>query len=904
MGKRGRGLGRAALLTALVVALVSGPAAAEREYDFAQALWKRGYRDLAIEQYQKVLALEGASPEEKARAHFDLASIYQEEADLASAAAQRQSLLDKAEAELAEALKAAGKDVVLVFASRQQQALLLQNNAQYLAGLLSRPDFKGDRDQTKQKALAAFDQSVTAFRTLADDAKALISDIEKQPPPGHRDVVGGLQNERVNAALRALWSDYYAALLFDSSADLQYRQRLEKARDGFAQFAKEWDGFLVSLYGHLGEGACWLKLADQQKAQEKFTLVLAVPPTSGDRELRAQALIYRAASFNATDQSTRALEDLNTALRAFPQPERVEIGQQALIEKAKALEKLAHKSRSERPNAPEWKGLVRQALACARSVAARPGPYTGEAVLLIPRLLASVGLTEAAASPDEALGIAQLAFNQKDYEGALSGYRRALELAQDPNAPAVVRAWFGIGRCHYYRQQYREAAIVFEHVGRSFVESAEGPRAAYLAVQCWTLAYRESKHQAERRAGLRSLAGALARYGDDPRIAELRLLHGQLLVQENRYEEALREFRAVPEGAAGHARAQYEAGMCAWNWFVNLLRRDRLGEDKGKAQYQAAVTHLEAYLSLVKDANDEEEQQRRGTARVVLATIHNDIIGDPKAALAFLEFEFPEDLKAQVLPLRLKALIQERRVEEALDLLKRARDAVKADPKRLEEVLRSLGQALDEHAEALRKKGDRAAYLAAATRTADFLLGVLRDNPEQDAATYQFVASRLIAIGRFQDATEVLKQLIARFGKDPKEKSVVLGARLSLVECLMGARSWDQAVAQLQALQRDYPDSARLKSLLATCYIERGQPDQGIPILADLFLKIHLPGTRPWYEAGLALARAYEKTGQTKRALGVTTHVKVLHERFWEGRDQDNVDLAEQYKELHRRCGG
>jgi len=592
----------------------------------------------------------------------------------------------------------------------------------------------------------------------------------------------------------------------------------------------------------------------------------------------------------------------------------VELGRQALVEKAKALTRLAEQMRAARPDAREWQGLVRQALQAARGVAERPGPYAGEAIRLITRLLGTVDVTQAAVSPAEAIAVAQSAMRGKRYEEAVAAYRQAIRLSPRPDAPTAVRAWFGIGRCHYYLKQYREAAIVFEHVGQSFPASADGPRAAYLAVQCWMTAQGQSRHEAERRAGMRSLAAALERYGTDPRIGELRVLRGQLLQREGRYEAALRTFQAVPAGAAGYARAQYEAGLCAYDWFINLFRRDLLGEDGGKAQYGAAVAHLKAYLALVKDARrsaprsrprgGEEERERIGTARLVLATIHNDLLGDAKSALGFLDFAFPAYLSVKVLPLRLKALIQQQRVEEALAVLKEVRATAKADPKRLQEALQQLGAALDQQAEALRKKGDRDAYLAAARRTAEFLLGVLKENPDQDAEMYLFVASRLIRIERFRDASDVLRQLIARFAADPTNKAVVLSARLSLVECSMGTDAWREAIEQLHALQKTYPDSARLKALLATCYVESGQRDKGIPVLQDLFRNVYRGGTRPWYEVGLALARAHEKAGRKDRALAVTSHVRLLYAPFWNGRDTENLDLAEQYKELHKRCGG
>ena len=187
--------GLAAVLTLTIGLALPGPAVAEREYDFAKALWQAGYRDLAIQQYRRLLAQEGASTEEKARAHFDLAAVYQEEADQIVGAAGRQSLLRQAEAELALALKEAGTDVVLVFAARQQQALLLQNNARHLAALLDRSGFAGDRAATTAEAVRAFDQSVAAFQALAKDAEGLITRIEKEAKQGYRQVAVRLQNE-------------------------------------------------------------------------------------------------------------------------------------------------------------------------------------------------------------------------------------------------------------------------------------------------------------------------------------------------------------------------------------------------------------------------------------------------------------------------------------------------------------------------------------------------------------------------------------------------------------------------------------------------------------------------------------------------------------------------------------
>ena len=895
----------AAVLVMAASAAVMLPltARAEREYDFAKALWQRGFQDLAVAQYRKVLKLRSATAEVKSQAHFDLASILQEMADQA-AAGDRQALLGQAQAELAGALKGAGTNVVLVFAARQQQALLLQNNGLYLANLLTRGDFVGSRPETKTEALKAYDDSVAAFEALSKDAQALVARVEKERKPGYEKVSQGLRNEQVNALLRALWSRYYAALVFGKD-EAGRKERLDQAAQGFAAFGKDWDGFLISLYGHLGEGLCALEAGDHKKAQAKFALVLTQRELKPARDVCVQALIYRATSFNATDQASAATEDLNAALSFFTVPERVELGRQALLEKAKALEQVAGQLRAAKPDSTEWKSLLRQALTAARAVSKSAGPYTDQAIAQVTRLLEALGMNEAASTPGEALAVAEAALQQKKYDVARDAYRQAIDLSKDPHAPAVARGWFGLARCFYSVKAYAEAAIIFEYVGESFSGTAEGPRAAYLAVQCWNLAYSESKSAADLHASARSLDGALKRYGGNAQVAELRALAGRLLVAEGRYEEALKAFDAVKAGTPGYALAQYESGMCAWEWFMNLLRRGRLGEDKGQTQCDAAVAHLKTFLGLAKDVTAPEDRLRAGNARMVLATIYGDLLGDAKAAFAFIEgFDFPEELKGRVLPLRLKGLIQAQRVDEALALLKEARDTSKAQPERFQEVLQLIAQVLDEQAQALREKGNPAEYQAAAKRTADFLLGVIRDNPEQDLEMYQFVASRLKNFGRSKEASDVLNQLIARAGTDAKQESVVLWARQTLVECLMDEKSWSAAIENLKALQVKYPASARLRALLGACYLESGRPNDGIPLLEELFKKTYKPGTRPWFEVGLTLGRSYEKAGRPADVLKVTSYVQVLYPEFWKGRDADHADLSDKYQELHKRCGG
>jgi tetratricopeptide (TPR) repeat protein len=894
------------LLAAAALLLPTRQSRAERDYDFAKALWLRGFTDLAVDQYRKVLTLPSTSAEEKARAHLDLAGIYQEQADQTTAAAEYQALVARARTELDAVLRSANQNVVLLYSARRQQAELLQNHARYLAGLLSRSDFAGDRSRARTDALKAFDESVTGFQALAKDAKDLIVQTEKERKTGFEQVVAGLSNERVNAALRGLWSEYYAAMLFDKQA-VERKSRLEKAAQGFGQFAKEWDGLLVALYGHLGEGACYLELGEPVRAQAKFGIILQpeVRRLEVAREACVQALIYRAAGHNLTDQPGLAIDDLNEALLRFPSPERSEIGRQALLERAKALEQVGARLRAEDAPADQWQISLRQALAAARLVSDRPGPYADQGTGIVTRVLMALGTPDEAATMGEALGVADESLKAQHPAQALSAYRRAIDLARDPSGPAVARAWFGVGRCYYYLKAFLEAAVVFDYVRERFPASGEGPRAAYLGVQAWAQAYDESKQPAELRASLASLDAALARYGQAPEMAELQVLSARLLAQDGRYEQALAAYAAVPEHAPGYARTRYEAGMCAWQWFLNLLRRDRLGEDRGKAQYDAAVTCLKAYLQLVSGNQPPEELERLGQARIILATIHTDLLGDGPACLNYLAgFNFPEAMSVQVLPLRLKGLIQAQRVEEAVALLAQTREAARSDPERFRTAFQMIAQALDEQAEAVRRKGAPVEYRAAAARTADFLQDVLRTDPNQGLEMYQFVAARLIRLDRFQEAQAVLTTLIERAGTDPKNETIVAGARQGLVECLMGARAWGQAITLLKSLQAQYPESARLKTLLGACYIENGQSDVGVPILDELFKKVYKAGTRPWYEVGLTLGRAYRKAGQDANALKITSYVQVLYPDFWNGRDPENVDLTEAFRELHIQCGG
>lgn len=427
---------------------------------------------------------------------------------------------------------------------------------------------------------------------------------------------------------------------------------LQKALAEFSEIAVKYSRRNVGQFARVSEGRCQRKLGDMPAAIKILSSVIedakdnsGVAKEPALRELGLSALLeamecwldngqkaYPAAIASATPW----INDIQPAEEK--DPDWAELRYFSAV----AHKKFANDAKAKNPKDENAKKAIAEARKLATQVIKSDTPHQGAAR----KLLAEMGVEVAAITPsalatiktfEQAREAAQEAFSaaiemperiniieerlkvemdegeiaslkqqleeakgglKNGFQGALDGYRRALQLAT-PSTPIedINDVRWQLGRCYYLTSRFEEASIVGEFVARRFPTDRQAKNCANLALNAVKKVYldalKEKRDVTVETARMMALAELLTKNwpADEEAAQALRLLI-QLRIAAKDYDGVIGSLTQIPESSPFRAEAESKAGQAFWAQYVNRQKELREAANGGTVAPDAAAEQL------------------------------------------------------------------------------------------------------------------------------------------------------------------------------------------------------------------------------------------------------------------------------------------------------------------------
>ena len=385
-------------------------------------------------------------------------------------------------------------------------------------------------DRARQEAA----QAVESFQTVVERGGARA---------GRQTAMA--KGKMLDALLIDAWCSYDLSKAYAGMDDA--RPMLNEALQKFEGFAEQHPGNDRTLQAYRGAGLCHFRLGQYDRALRAYRRVIRTRPVSETDEVRQLAYFNQAQCYNECGRYEHAIKSVSVMLGAewpelmggedeeggeprAPSP----IALAAKLEQAKGLVGLAKRSRAraaqlrqqgaaagaqkeERDAARRFKAAV----ADAKSIAARPGPWGNEASARLAewqRLMHG----DAPGAADQAFADAERAFKAGRLEAAIPLYKQATDAAVLPgDRDLALQAWLKLGACYMKLGKMVEAARAFGHAPRTFGPSAVKPDAAYISAVLYGQVYQNERTAAAAREYLDALRFFAQSYPNHAEAAKL-----------------------------------------------------------------------------------------------------------------------------------------------------------------------------------------------------------------------------------------------------------------------------------------------------------------------------------------------------------------------------------------------
>ena len=604
------------------ISLSSSVRAEEPFAEFLEALRSRGYFDVAL------AYLERTSTSQTISAELRQTIAYEKGVTLVSAAlAQRQlagkeRYLDEAQAAF-EKFRKTAPDHSLALSSNGQLGNILVERARLKLLRAGRPLVPPEQQEIlKKDARLIFDQAVEVFYENRDSIRARLEEFPKALDPerdsekiAERD---RLRAEYVQAQFVAAMIQYERAQTFNPSSK-DFRNGIEEAGKLFGVVAQKYRRRLAGLSAVLFQGRCRQALSDPKGALSFYEDLLTLP--EGEPALRPlQTKALRGAIECWLD------EKVNQKKLAIEQAEK-------WIEKQRPNERgnadwLAIKLRlaqAYREQSKEERGRTRTAMvADARRLAVDVAKQTSEFQTEAQEMLTSFGIAKetpkesqqvddfgaALAAAKEAVSQRKLAAstisllrgrlpqvsdpkNREEIENrlaeaeiqlksteeqALALFDRARLLAdEEVSVEDMNTVRYYLCTLYYYQGDYLSAAVLGDFLARRFPATAEGRRAASVALASLVKLYGDGKgpNAEELTKRIKEMADYIAtRWQGQPDAAEALSTLVTLAVNTGRPDDAKQYLEMIPEDSDKRGLAELSTGQAIWNQNLGVAQPD------------------------------------------------------------------------------------------------------------------------------------------------------------------------------------------------------------------------------------------------------------------------------------------------------------------------------------------
>lgn len=633
------------VLGCAVLAGTMAAAAETRPLEFLHALQSKDYNDAALDYINMLKAAPGGLPQEVQQVlDLELSKCYRGQANRAYDAKEFEALMADAQKHLDKFLKENAGHPEAVTASFSWANFSVDRALQHLRvaqSLTEKKDAKvqeehyGEARKGLIDAKPRFKQAIPKFlervRALPP-APATAKTKEDRKAIERREQVEG---DYFNAVFQGALCDYYIGQTYP---DKKNKNRVAALKEAAAVFDDIHQRKRVTaagtvdpigLYAHMWNGRCHDELGDMTMAEDIYDEVLANIPEGGGgvyglEPLFAQVEHFRLQIVKAKEKTPKKFVDEATEWLKTNKALGNTDGYQGIsLDLAKTYLKTAEAAAT--PSEKDrWMRMARELLG---GVARARSMYQKEAIVL--RMSVTKGDVSDVAKVDkfaEAVALADSAAASKQWDEALKGYQRAMELSSQEKDKAVVAkvgeqlhavrlmqaySLFGDGKLE---DALKLAGQVATEGGGS---SSSAPAASALAIQAALNLYVTSP--ADKRDGALQRLVNIANYTiqkwpGKPEADEARINLGRASLAQGKVDEAIATFEAVNPNSERYAGALQLAGRTYWYKYQAERQKQQqkaaFNEKQMEADHKRAVELLgKSYAIQVKSA------QRGGMSR-------------------------------------------------------------------------------------------------------------------------------------------------------------------------------------------------------------------------------------------------------------------------------------------------
>lgn len=928
---------RIALVSLVMLGAASTATAADDDFEFAQALARRGYVDLAKEKYESL----GQSAE----GQLGLALLRLFEARVAGGERSEKrrepfvdvlALFDQADQAIAGFIKRFPSHKRTLEA-RLERARLLQQRADYVKLAIEEGWTPADQGREKllEQVAKDYDAAIGLLRPVQENA-------EKQRDAA-REKHGANSREYFAAddEFGLIWLFRIVALYGKGAAlppgNAAGQAALNQVVTEVEDFLWDYETSVRGVWALQYRGLANWKLENATDAyvdvKEAATYIEGSDfPAARDVSFKSfQKLAEVALDLGQqgnVDFARQALTDFEKLELFWPNRYEDAAGQRAALAHAKVL---IHNGRVE---------AAVQVVQKVLESAARVGTGVDrEAGSLLGELLGSGASIDL--PPTDLARVANAYFQQEKYNDAIRAFRAVIDACHDDEGKPVRAlmdehgwtAWDQIGVCYGIQRRYYEAFLAFDRIEQAW--------AADKSNEVLTELTDETGH-----SRYKALEALSRRAGDDAAKARYKTLSEQALTsfaeahpnspynQEASSKEAETKVRDMREAGRGFLRGNVEAGeyvaaidaaekaiaevpadstaMAKMKAYLTETKRRRAQATKDPNTAREAIALAEAWLAKSRpDTLDSSVRRARANGRNIallqLLTSYADLLGMAQGRAAkkeaasewltaldkhqeaFLEAAVNGDRQLSVW--RTEALIATDQLDEAerlvLDLMERAPEH--ANTRYLAgQVAKGLENGAESRLNEFDDKIGAQGLFRRAAILREFVVSKLGDKPEYDES----VAKAYQRAGEFDRASELYEKALAAYQEAGKEEQAN-NVRIKLIDLLIDRGKYDEAIPQLEArLVEDPGERARI--------LGRLKKDTSLTV-ADI--QEMLKSTSRSTGVLDALSRAYLEAKTRERLIAAINTTAILLKSKKEKHDEEWVRWITRYAQANYQFG-
>lgn len=677
------------------------------DLEFAQALSRSGYGDLAREVLAAIEGAKGNTSDDALWAGVLALDLQQDEAFKEPDAVRRGDLLTKAieaKEEFAEAHKGttAGDEVL------NRLPDLYRGIGELIASSL-----QNEEDSDSESAEKLREQGTAMFERAVKALQARITSLAERRAAQDPDKPDEELEFQYMLASYNLARTYYFHSLVLETGGWEQQARLRGTLDVLLDFQLDYADQLLCYEGFIYEGLANKALGQSEDALDSFESAIRVRETyelgpdgvysmsPEAADIVSSAVLQKMLLLSEQGDHAAAAEAAREFLTSTPEAEKTLKGLAILVQQAEAYSGLG-----------DTAGLE---TAAKRLVEVDPYGLGGEKG----RELLGGG-SGGSLSAVETMKLAETSAGRGDIDRAVALCQDVLILARGTAEEQNLGAQAGLtlGALFARRGLLHEAATAWDGSADRYAKGKDAPDCLWRAVNCYmTLQGQEQRAYYKTLASDRMKALA-SRYPDHAYASMAAVIAGRQLEAEQNFARAAELFEGIAPGSAGYEEAVYRAGN-AWAQDARKLLQE------GKAsEAKASVAKAEALLVKARPLLEEaasrtldlaSQERLKGfafAARVSLANLYLlkgvDRAADVLALFEGVEREFGNDASkvSTAWNLRFKALQADGKVDQAIALL----DAqIRSDPSArwIASGAAALARGLDARGTELRQKNPK-----------------------------------------------------------------------------------------------------------------------------------------------------------------------------------------------------